>query len=206
MSLVLAEYDFELLLPCQTKLFMQWNLSHVEICIENIRKKCVLNIYLVRNVITPNARRCEIRGVCSSLLTNVTQSVDESWTQTHGFWIRGLPCHQTWGMDIWYWVTDIHAASNNHHPNSKWTQWPAIWARLPVDLVNFCLTRGQLTDFSALADVFLQQRISKLSLQPVWCHWVSSKGTAVMDKWLFQLQGSTDAFCKHPHSTQRQMS
>lgn len=109
-------------------------------------------------------------------------------------------------MDIWYWVTDIHAASNNHYPNSKWTQWPAIGARLPVDLGNFCLTRGQLTEFSALADVFLQQRISKRSLQPVGSHWVSSKGTAVVGKWLLQLQGSTDAFCKRSPSAQRQMS
>lgn len=107
-----------------------------------------------------------------------------------------------WGIYTWYWVTDTPAASNDQCPLSKWIQFPALWARLPVELGDLCLIRGQLTRFSAWFDVFLLLRISKISLKPVWFHWVSSKGMAIIAKWLFQVQGSMNDFFKHSDSTQ----
>lgn len=99
-----------------------------------------------------------------------------------------------WENSTWYWVINIHITSEYHYANSKWTNRPALWSvlnsRLPAALGNFCLTTGQLTEFSAMADVFLLSGISELSLQPVWSHWVSSKRRGIVANWLFQLQGN----------------
>lgn len=112
-----------------------------------------------------------------------------------------MPCHQIWRIYAWYWVIDTSAASNNHGPKSKWTQWPALWARLPVELGNWCLTRGQVTEFSALVDVLLLWEARKVSLKPVWFHWLSYKGTTTIAKRLFQLQGNMNDFFKSSDST-----
>lgn len=81
-------------------------------------------------------------------------------------------------------VAPIQSGLNDQHSGC------ILNSRLPVDLGNFCLTTGQLTEFSVMAYIFLPRGIRKFSLKPVWFHWVSSKGMGIMAKWPFQLQGS----------------